>query len=839
TVTLESKLGRIKSYEVENQPGDITKRLQIDASQNQTQTIKNPDSTTTTTFSDGTMITTQQAGDPRFGLQAPYASKTTITTPQEIIYQQTANKIAEYEPGNLLGLINKTETITTNNKTTQTVYTAANQTFVTTTPENRTITQKINDVGQIVETSIPQIKKSNFDYDPKGRLQTIWQGTNEREYTLTYDKQGYLDTITNPMNHTVSFDYDNAGRVTTQTLPNNQTIQYNYDANGNLTGITPPGKTIHEFAYNEIDLLNNYVPPIIPGILPDAESVQTQYVYNNDHQVDEINRPDGAVIDFIYDMGGRLQSITAPNTSTSYEYDSSTGNLATITGTANNTIDYTYDGSLLLSTTWDGEITGTVSRAYNNDFQIISHTINNGTPITYAYDNDGFLKQAGSLVLTRDSQNGFLKKTTLDNITIDFTYNTFGELQSDQAKFNTLSLYGVAYTRDDLGRITAKTETVEGAINTYAYHYDSNGRLDEVKTNVLITSEYNYDENGNRLNVTYTNPNDSSTETYEGSYDAQDRLTTYGIYQYSYNANGDLIKKEYQPARNPRGTGKTLYEYDVLGNLKSVTLPNMTQIEYVIDGNNRRIGKKVDGVLTQGFLYKDQLNPIAEVDGNGNVLSIFVYGSKSNIPDYLIKNDTTYRIISDHLGSPQLVVSTTDGSIIQKMEYDEFGRVIVDTNPGFQPFGFAGGIYDIHTKLVRFGARDYDPEIGRWTSKDPILFNGGDTNLYGYVLGDPVNLVDPTGNVGCSGPQCAYYNEKLLDLTQTCNQEVNSAWGKDLDDILEIEKKYGGGNASSQIYHCVKEKGPTVRKKAMEACGKLPYEIVPYKKLPLIPIPRQ
>jgi len=45
----------------------------------------------------------------------------------------------------------------------------------------------------------------------------------------------------------------------------------------------------------------------------------------------------------------------------------------------------------------------------------------------------------------------------------------------------------------------------------------------------------------------------------------------------------------------------------------------------------------------------------------------------------------------------------------------------------------------------RFGARDMDPETGRWTAKDPIGFAGGDSNLYGYVLGDPVNWVDPTG----------------------------------------------------------------------------------------------
>jgi uncharacterized protein RhaS with RHS repeats len=46
---------------------------------------------------------------------------------------------------------------------------------------------------------------------------------------------------------------------------------------------------------------------------------------------------------------------------------------------------------------------------------------------------------------------------------------------------------------------------------------------------------------------------------------------------------------------------------------------------------------------------------------------------------------------------------------------------------------------------VRFGYRDYDPDTGRWTAKDPIFFDGGDTDLYGYVQNDPVNFVDPAG----------------------------------------------------------------------------------------------
>ena len=122
-----------------------------------------------------------------------------------------------------------------------------------------------------------------------------------------------------------------------------------------------------------------------------------------------------------------------------------------------------------------------------------------------------------------------------------------------------------------------------------------------------------------------------------------------------------------------------------------------------------------------------------------------MYGTRANVPDYMVRGTDTFRIVSDHLGSPRLVVNTGTGEIVQEIVYDEFGRVLLDTNPGFQPFGFAGGIYDHQTGLVRFGARDYDPETGRWTAKDPIGFAGGDTNLYGYVLADPVNFLDPSG----------------------------------------------------------------------------------------------
>src|SRR5207249_6251521 len=194
------------------------------------------------------------------------------------------------------------------------------------------------------------------------------------------------------------------------------------------------------------------------------------------------------------------------------------------------------------------------------------------------------------------------------------------------------------------------------------------------------------------------------------AYDSQDRLLSYGSCTYAYKSSGSL-----QTKTCPEGT--TAYNYDAFANLRGVTLPNGAVITYIIDGQNRRIAKKVNGVLVEAFLYRRQLQPAVWLDGNGSVKATFVYGLNANVPEYMTKNGMTYRLITDQAGSVRLTVDST-GNVQERIDYDEFGRVIVDTLPGFQPFKLAGGLGDNDTSLVRLGARDYDAATGRWITPD-------------------------------------------------------------------------------------------------------------------------
>jgi RHS repeat-associated protein len=202
---------------------------------------------------------------------------------------------------------------------------------------------------------------------------------------------------------------------------------------------------------------------------------------------------------------------------------------------------------------------------------------------------------------------------------------------------------------------------------------------------------------------------------------------------YTYDKNGSLTSR-----------GADTFEYDILGNLLAATV-NGTTVTYAVDAENRRVGRTVNGVTTR-YVYEDQVRIAAELDAAGNMVSQFYYRNSPNAPEMMWKNGVWYRVVTDHLGSVRQVIDEATGAVVFAATYSAWGeRTVTLGSANFIPHGFAGGLHDVTTGLVRFGARDYDPATGRWTAKDAAGFDVAGTNLYKYSGNDPINFLDSTG----------------------------------------------------------------------------------------------
>jgi RHS repeat-associated protein len=212
--------------------------------------------------------------------------------------------------------------------------------------------------------------------------------------------------------------------------------------------------------------------------------------------------------------------------------------------------------------------------------------------------------------------------------------------------------------------------------------------------------------------------------------------------QFNYDPVGNRLSSQGQA---PGSGMSTEYVYDFENRLIEVNYTG-TVAQYKYDPFGRRIEKNVNGTITR-YVY-DGPHIVTEYDGSWNIKAQYVSTLDIDDPLAVTQGENTYYYHKDGLGS---VVSLTDsaGKVVKTYTYKSFGEIHSETGSLVQPFTFTGREYDPESGLYFYRARYYDYRAGRFLTKDPIGFAGGDVNLYRYVLNNPIKWVDPFGLYSC------------------------------------------------------------------------------------------
>ncbi|MFN5869633.1 MAG: RHS repeat-associated core domain-containing protein, partial [Akkermansiaceae bacterium] len=288
---------------------------------------------------------------------------------------------------------------------------------------------------------------------------------------------------------------------------------------------------------------------------------------------------------------------------------------------------------------------------------------------------------------------------------------------------------------------------VEGTLNEAA-NVSVSGQPAQVAS-VPGTSDFNFRK---EIPVTEGNNNFQITATdSRGNARTQNYSVNVGAAQltYEYDSNGNLLRE-----KDPAGSVIRAFEWDAADRLKAVNWGSQ-RVEWTYNGIGQKVLETVNGVASKRFLW-DGVELLLEKTATHTITKKFYGDGEQRIGGTDAGN---YFYTQDHLGSVREVVNQT-GTLQARYDYDSYGKQSVRYQNaaylGGCTFGYTGHItlpalVAGQSELVLTHYRAYDPQLGRWLSADPLGEVGG-INLYGYVGGNPINLLDHLGMEGSPPP---------------------------------------------------------------------------------------
>lgn len=598
----------------------------------------------------------------------------------------------------------------------------------------RNIDRLYDEYGRLKKVSLPFI----------GEAPLFWN-------TYGYDVYDRIRSIEEASGRETSYSY--SGNSVTTTRDNISTTK-NYDALGNLISVTDPAGTI-------------------------------SYNLSADGQPSSITAPGNITTSFVYDEYRRQTGMNDPGFGlVTREYDAS-GNISKETFVNGNSEQYEYDAYNRLIRTISIDLT--TSYTYNENNELTGVSNNNGSSMSFTYDNYGNLasfrengKDGKWLQKDYTYASGNVNSTTYTSqsgeLAIENYYYSNGHLS--EVKLNGTASIFKLNKENSLGQ---PTEVATGKIKR-KYDYTPYGMqsgqsaMDTVSLTGYQNISYNYDVQTSNL-LSRTDSLRNFTESF--GYDNMNRLISYGDETATYDIKGNITEKSdigsfnYDITSRPYALSEATPASDAIPNsIQEVIYTSFNQPMDIMEGiyttdfdynsNHDRIKMRVLGSQNTPMLTRHYLGGCYEYDQTPSIAKekLYLMGGYYNAPAVLIKQGDSiavYNILRDHLASITHVIDP-NGVTIQELAYDAWGRLRNPVthevySPGQEPELFLGRGFTGHEHLPWYGlinmnARLYDPALGRFLSPDPILFepdNSQSYNSYTYCLNNPLRYVDLLG----------------------------------------------------------------------------------------------
>jgi RHS repeat-associated protein len=695
-------------------------------------------------------------------------------------------------------------------------------------------TWEYDDLGRPVRTVSPQGVITTQTYDLGGRLltQTIAApGTAPTTTSYTYDALGRRLSTTDALGRTSSQTYDAASNVISTTRPDGVTTFQTYDAQRRVTSTTDAAGQVTRYEYDAAGNLTALI---------DAKGNRYRFTYDAARRKTAMIYPDGTQEGWVYNRIGQVLSYTTRmgqvQTSTYNALGQLTRESWAPAGVAPDTL-YTYDAQGRLATLYNGharlsyryDLLGRLV-AETTDIRallpnLLAHTVTysydklgrrsvlgypDGTVAAYRYDvlgklvniDDDLRRRGQNLAAYAYDPLGRIATLTRDNgVATQYQYDVIGQLTTLTHRKGGQVLASSGYSLDILGRRTAQTR--EDRV-TESYTYDATSQLTGVSygsasplasgPSPLLSEAFAYDPVGNRMEVGRIAPNAPlKTETYQ----------TNTLNQYTQIIAGSspvAISPTYDKNGNLLSDGRQRYRYDAKNRLIGVE-SGLTKAEFFYDPRNRCILRRYytlgtgnvwisDTAQSRALTYDSAWNLLVERTLEGAVAGKYIHGSRT---DEIIRADLTGAAASyplaDGLGST-VAVTNKQGKVVQLYRYTAYGQPTALKADYSLPapgnsllsyrFLFTGREWLASVQLNDHRHRYYSPSLGRWTSTDPIYFDGG-PNLVGYVVNDPINKTDGIGlgdGFGSTAKCCNISSEDEWALVATGTSGEQPVWQK-------------------------------------------------------------